>query len=183
MKQQLGLWRILSAQFAENRRDTLVLTGYSVLGGLAPLWMGALIRKWYGQPFSLNAVAGHGEFALYSAALLAPALYTLGRERGAAVLPARDVLLLAGVTLMVFSIAAYAPIATALLGGSPSAGFDERYYAWSTVVIFALSLAFFMAVALLDHARTSPPVTGMAEEQYRSLAADFDRLGGADAAG
>jgi hypothetical protein len=48
--------------------------GYNLLGSLMPIWGTYFVLKLHQQPFHLNDFVKHGEFALYTAAFLAPAL-------------------------------------------------------------------------------------------------------------
>ena len=63
-------------QWAESGKWLL----FVVIGGLLPIWGGYLLLIIFSQPTALWNFASNGELALYSAALLTPALYLVGRD-------------------------------------------------------------------------------------------------------
>lgn len=180
MSTRIGFWKTVFSATGEHWRETLILTGYTVLGGLAPLWIGLLLLRWYSQDVTLPTVASHGEFALYSASIVAPLLYQLGRDRSGGSLPGKGTLLLLGVAFLVFSIASYAPISTAVLGTARADSFDVDYYSWSTALLFLFCLILLIAVTLVENAMTLPAVHEMVEDDYKEFSAEFDKLGGSD---
>ncbi len=176
MAQRLGFWRTLVSAKGQHWREALLSGGYTFVG-LAPLWFTPILLAWSSRAVDLTTVAQHGEFALYSASVVAPVLYLLGRDRGPADLPGKGALQLLSVTLLVLSIAAYAPIATVVLGTQTATGFNADYYSWSTVVLFVFCFAVFIAATLVENARQFPPVQQMAEQAYGDLEREFRQLG------
>ena len=53
---------------------------FTLIGGLLPVWGGAIILVLFGNEVSFASFTDHGEFAIYSAGLLASALLVVMRE-------------------------------------------------------------------------------------------------------
>src|SRR4051812_39842936 len=88
--------------------DNAHLLGFTLLGGLAPLWI-----SWFARGFrtgtlpNVTEFAHGGEFSLYSAALVAPAAYLLAYDGKKTPFPRRLSLSLAMLVLMFISVLAY----------------------------------------------------------------------------
>src|SRR5437588_3999549 len=53
---------------------------YNLIGGLLPMWGGLLLLYIFGHHDRWQQLISRGEFALYSAALLAPAVYVVLKD-------------------------------------------------------------------------------------------------------
>ncbi len=58
----------------EDWKDTAYWFGFHVMGALMPIWATVVVTVFLRQPVSLFDLAKNGEFALYCAALIAPAI-------------------------------------------------------------------------------------------------------------
>jgi len=67
----MGLWKALCANLSNAFWWSLA----SLIGGLMPLWTAMFLRGLHKQPIGISDFATRGDFALYSAAFLAPAIY------------------------------------------------------------------------------------------------------------
>ena len=67
----MGLWK----SFCSNAGNAFWWSLASLVGGLMPLWTAMFLRRLHNQPIGIRDFAQRGDFALYSAAFLAPVIY------------------------------------------------------------------------------------------------------------
>src|ERR1041385_911231 len=100
--------RRIDPVYSENAH----LLGYTLLGGLAPLWISWIRRAFRTGSFpNVTEFAHGGEFSLYAAALVAPAAYLILYDGKKTPFPKRLSYGLAMLVLWVFSILAYMLVA------------------------------------------------------------------------
>ena len=125
-----------------------------VMGGLLPLWGGYLMLLLFSQPVTLSDFASNGEFALYSAAFLTPALYLVGRDVRDPFVH-RQLFMLGGILMLIISVLLFAAVtaaATAALGAAQIGGIQldrNMLINWS-LVLLAITSVFAFLVNLLD---------------------------------
>jgi hypothetical protein len=153
-----------------------VATGYSLLGGMAPLWIGWLIVKsTSGHPHIID-FSRQGEFALYAAALLAPAFYMVVHDRSEMPFAGRPMFVLLGLAGVLLAVACYTMVAPQTSKAVTFIALDRDFVGRGTIWLFVGSLAFSLIVIGLDNARTDPEVWEIVKRQQQHLENDFDRL-------
>ena len=144
--------------------------GYALFGGLMPLifsWFYKELKTGVAPPIADFAKAG--EFALYAAALLAPAAYLLGQDRGKTSFPARGLWLLLCLVLISLSVASYMAVVPQVVDGQPFQLADVKFYTHATLWMFGLSAAFFCIVSILDATRASRGIDEIEDQQLNDL--------------
>jgi hypothetical protein len=163
----------------EHWRESLLLTLFTVGAGLSPVWIGWILLKVYHQRPTLAAFAHNGDFAIYSAALVAPIIYLIVKEHRVP-FASRAIYTLASVVLLAFSVASYAAVAPATVGIAPDLRPDMAFLAPVTLWAYTLSVVLALVVTALDNARMFPDVRAITERQQHDLEQKFDGLGGND---
>jgi hypothetical protein len=159
---------------------TLYWLGFNVLGGLLPTWGSALLLRLRGQQLVYADFAKHGEFALYSAAFLAPALLVIFRyaKRNRYVLGAGSGLM--AVSGLLVSALVYATAASAAVnpGGHPV---DESYLVAFSTGLLVFSLVVALLVAFVENQATNLNLQEVESRQQEELRTKFEKkLGGGD---
>jgi len=163
----------------EHWRESLLLTLFTVGAGLSPVWVGLILLKVYHKTPSLVGFANNGDFAIYSAAIVAPLIYLIVKEHRVP-FASRAIYTLASVVILTFSVASYAVVAPATVGVAPNLRPDMAFLAPVTLWAYALSVALALVVTALDNARMFPDVRAITERQQHDLDQRFDGLGGND---
>jgi hypothetical protein len=156
---------------------------YNFLGSLMPIWGTYFLLHLYDQPFVLNDFAKHGEFALYTAAFLAPALQQVVKSiRNQKYVLGTGAVLIA-VTGLVISAIIYSGLTTGLTlktsleqHGGPVvllAKPSEAFLFSSTLVLFGSSLVFAFIVTLIENVLMDPSPSKMEGESEAKLRTQF----------
>lgn len=131
-----------------------------------PIWGTYFLLKLHHQHFLLNDFVKHGEFALYTAAFLAPALQLVVRniKDSKYVLGTGSVLFaLAG---LVVAVNIYSGV---VVGVSSPEQIDETFLFRVSIILFSSSLGFAVLVALIENQVANPNVTGSEAADRRAL--------------
>jgi hypothetical protein len=163
----------------EHWRESLLLTLFTVGAGLSPVWIGWILMKVYNQNPSLAGFAHNGDFAIYSAAMVAPIIYLIVKEHQVP-FASRAIYTLISVVILVFAVAAYAVVAPVTVGIAPDLRPDMAFLAPVTFWAYVLSVLLALLVTALDNARMFPDVRAITERQQKDLEKKFDGLGGKD---
>jgi hypothetical protein len=164
----------------EHWRESLLLTLFTVVAGLAPVEIGWILLKVYSQNPTLERFAHNGDFAIYSAAVVAPILYLIVKEHRVP-FANRAVYTLVSIVILLFAVAAYAAVAPVTVGIAPNLRPDMGFLAPITIWAYVVSVLFALLVTALDNSRMFPDVRAITERQQRDLEQKFDDLGGPDA--
>lgn len=160
--------------------DAFTLLLYTVLGGLLPVWVGMIVAGLFSDSARLIDFASHGEFAVYSAATIAPVIYLMVHERQVVPFPRRAVFVLVTITCLVLSVAFFGIIA-AVTGEMVSAQqVNVEFLATTTFVLFVFCVLLYFLSTVIDQARTTPPVRQLHQKHIHDLNKEFDALGGMD---
>lgn len=167
---------ILSSIPEENRehwQEALKWLVFTIVGSLFPVWAGALLLMLTSQPFGWRDFFRHGEFALYSAAILAPAIQLLSREFRTIFFEHRWLhLLVAVVGLLVSALLFSAVIATSPPSGSPLR-LNQGMLIWGSMGLFLSSATFVFFVTFLDYQRLARDIRAVQDKSLRELKRSF----------
>src|SRR5437899_544887 len=132
----------------EHWRESLVLMLFTVVAGVAPVWIGWILLKVYSQNASLARFAHNGDFAIYSAAIVAPIIYVIVKEHRVP-FASRAVYTLVSVVILLFSVAAYAVVAPVTVGVAPDLRPDLAFLAPVTIWAYVVSVLLALVVTAL----------------------------------
>lgn len=158
-------------------RESGLWIGFTLVGGLMPLWGGMIILGLPEGPAPLHELIKHGELSLYSAALVAPALYIVVNERFTVPFPSRAALVLTGLLLLLSAAFLFGGV-TALNVGVITVTVEENSVIGWTSVLFLLSLVFVFLISLVETVRIYVDPHAAASARQHELEERFDDLGG-----
>jgi len=156
-------------------RDTGEWFLYTIVGSLVPVWGGAILYGIAPGGVPWIELASHGEFALYSAALLAPAIYIIVTEREDVPFPRRGLFVLTSIIFLLISVLIFAGI-TVLQRFKLIAPVEEVAVANWSLALFVGSAAIAFIVNLFNHVRREPDVRGLMAQKQKVLEHKFDEL-------
>lgn len=131
-----------------------------------PIWGTYFLLKLHHQQFYLNDFVRHGEFALYTAAFLAPALQLVVRNIKDAKYVLGTGAVLFAVAGLVVAVNIYSGV---VVGASYPQQLDELFLFRVSIILFVSSLGFAVLVALIQDQISSPDVEESEAEGRRSL--------------
>lgn len=174
----IGLIAAVRQSSWQDWKETLYWLGFNFLGGLLPTWGGALLLRLRGQHLVYSDFAKHGEFALYSAAFLAPALLVIFRyvKRSRYVLGAGSGLM--AVFGLLASAFVYATAATPTANPAAhaiEAGYDVGYLVAFSTGLLVFSLIVALLVAFVENQATNLDLQQVETRQQEELRAKFER--------
>lgn len=140
------------------------------------MWIGAIGFIFYGEELSLLTFTQGGEFTLYAAAVIAPTIYLIDRDRAISRLPGHTSYMLIAMVGIALAVAGYAMMAPVAVGLIPITGLKVRLIATASLILYILSLLFALVVNALDNARLQPGVRAITLQQLDRLGTEFDHL-------
>lgn len=179
MSTKHDLFAVVKNAEARYWRESALWIGFTLVGGLMPLWGGAIILALPEGSVPWQELIKHGELSLYSAALVAPALYIVVNERFTVPFPSRAWLVLAGLVLILSAAFLYGGVTALNVGVIAVAVEDNSVIGWSTT-IFLLSLAFVFVISLVENVRIYVNPQTAASARQHELEKRFDDLRGDD---
>ena len=153
-------------------KDAFWLLVYTLIGGLLPMWGGIILVRLFGQWRGWGLFCQQGEFAIYSAALLAPAIYLITRSAQMAL---KRILLLVAVVSLFISGIVFAGVKSGQLFGT---SFDSNFLRDTTLILFVASTLLFYLVNVFECARLGADIQKARAESLKTLEKEFDKLGG-----
>ena len=169
---------VLAAFRASNRGhwiDSGVWLGFTLVGGLLPLWGGSLLLAIVSRGDRWLDLISNGELALYSAAFIASAVHLIAKE-GDEPFVQRPFFLLLAVCGLLFAGIVFAGMAT-IRYAFPTLSLDRSVILWLSVPLFGASVVYAFVMNLLDNVRMSPDVQSAVAAEGKRLEEGFDRLG------
>lgn len=157
----------------DDWRETFYWFGFNVLGGLMPIWATPFLLRIHKQRIAYAELVSHGEFALYSAAFLAPVLLVIFRIRR------RDRYILGpGIGLLALAallFCAFIYSTAASTAGTPSQqSLDVDFVVQSSSVIFAVTIVLALLVAFVENRATNLNLREMETRERETLRTKFD---------
>lgn len=171
--QKLTLVTILRKQ----GRETSKWLAYTLVGGLLPLWGGYVLTKLFNKVPAWSDFTDHGEFAIYSAAILAPALYSILKDFKTSTFIGRGyfglicAVLLLGATVIFAGVTTVGTVST---GGTPLE-LNKGFLRDSTTWLFASSVVLAFLVTAIDSASVYKDIREVHNQELRELGEEFDR--------
>src|SRR5262249_51646085 len=128
--------------------QTLLSVSYNAAGSLMPIWGTYFVLKLHRQSFQMNDFVKHGEFALYTATFLAPALQSIVRN----IKDGKYVLGTGSVLFALMGLLISVDIYSAVVGGVKyPQDLDEHFLFLVSVILFGASLVFTVLVTVIEN--------------------------------
>jgi hypothetical protein len=180
MRRGQNLWAALTGATPEHWNDSVKWFVYTLVGSLLPIWGSWLLLPVLSQSVNWSDFVRHGEFALYSAAFLSPALYLITRDVALAPFVHRQLFALSTIVLIVCSALLFAGVTAATKGSIHGIVLDENVLIKVSIPLLLLSSLVAFVVTVLDNARLRPDVRRLAAASEQQLEKDFDKTEGAN---
>jgi len=149
---------------------------YTQFGGLLPLYAGAALLWMFGSALSFGRFVDHGEFAIYSAGLLASALFVVGHEYRTP-FPQRTFWQLVTAILLVFSVIVFAVASSADASSSDKAdSFNHVALRVVSLILYAFSVATAFVLTVFKESMTVPDIEAIRGDRMAILEGKFDDL-------
>lgn len=165
----------LRAAHRQHWADSGTWLGYSLVGGLFPVWAHALILPLVSQGHRWLDVIRRGELLLYSAAFLAPSIYVVVRFADAPFIH-RPIFVLVSVMGLLCSTALFAGITAFGSGFGVVPPLNQDLILLLSVPLFGVAVVLAFFVNLFDNVRTNPDVRSAVAAERRRLEERFDQL-------
>ncbi len=177
MGKRFGVIDAIRTCSRDNWGSTGTWFAYTVGYGFVPLYVGMLaVRVFSEQPIDFSNFVVHGEFAIYSATLVAASTRLISKDSDIAPFVRRQLFILIAGLSMIIAVALYAMIKAAAFLNVRF--LNTHFVLLSSAVVLGVSLLFSFLVFLLDHQRFHPNVAEITAVQRQRLGEDFDSLRG-----
>ncbi len=171
-----NLWSAIRSCGADHWRSSGKWFAYTVGCGFLPIMIGLLLVWVFStKPVNWYDFVVHGEFVIYSAALIAASTRLITKDTATFPFVHREMFTLTAILVLVSCVALYSAIKTAILFSLQNV--NNTRIARFSIIILVVSLVFSFLVFLLDQQRFSPNVIGILAQQEKRLDDDFDKLG------
>ena len=148
---------------------------FELVFALLPVWGTMLLLRVLSRPMDWGDFVVHGEFAIYSAALVGPSIHQIWQLRRKPRAPGLGFLLLAIIGLLASTLIFAASVLGTLI---PEFGeIDRDFMSWVSILLFSASICFVYLVKVLDNIHTSADVPGEAHRDVDALEKAVRELG------
>jgi hypothetical protein len=157
MRKRPSLWSVLKSTSKEQFIESCNWLLYSLGGSTVPIWLGGyVLLPIFNQRFHWVQYGEHGEFALYSAALIAPTLRLIARDVEDFEFVRRQLFLFVGWIILTMSVAIYSGVITASssaaneLSRGAGVGSTANILSLNVTLLFRSSLCLFIVTAIFS---------------------------------
>lgn len=158
----------------ENWKKSAQELIYSIILGLLPMWMGAVLIVIFAPNSNLGQLIEYRHFIIFSTALLATGFFCVGQEFKKVPFPGRTWFLFGLIILMAF--------ATAMFSGTTTGMAEESSLRIVSIILFVLSALFVFFVLAINKAQVlaeiqGEDVLGYHADEMKEFREEFDKLG------
>ena len=159
-------------------RETGSWLFYTLTGILLPVWCSCLLLKLFSQKIQWIDFFRHGEFALYSAAIITPAIYLILKEKFNIPFLRRHLCGFLAFAFLIFSTLIFAGVTVIAVNQNVQRPvLNESFLVRSSIVVFCLSVFLVFFVTLGDNLITREDLREVEQQSSKKLEKDFDALG------
>ena len=171
MQSEVGFVTVMRKTTRQHWYQSFLALATTVLVGLMPIWVGFVLETLISRNFAWSPYFSHGEFGLYSAAMLAPAIYLLLKNLSEP-FPQRTVFGLLALVGVALSITVY--VGVTAIGQVPSLfSLNEAFLARMSLWLYLGSLIFAFIVAILDQCLVEMSIRTLYDFEGEQLKRDF----------
>jgi hypothetical protein len=151
---------------------------WNVIWGLSPLWMGFIIFLLCKKKPMLIDFSDKGEFLIYSAAMLASALYIVLKDYKTSKFPYRRVLGMISIITMLVTVILFTGITAATTSRLSFFDISREFVRSTSYMTYMMSIILAFILTALDNRRTRIDIIEERGSQLKALEHDFDKVGG-----
>jgi hypothetical protein len=175
--------KVLWSAIRRHYKETSKWLAFTLLGGLIPVWGGMLLFRLFSIKFGFATFSSNGEFALYSAAMIAPACYLIVKDYKDSIFIYRSIFTLISLGCLLVSTILFAGVTAANSMGKDQVPIrlDSNFLRLSTLLLFAVSVIISFIAMAVDTYRILPEdIRDERKEELEKLEDAFNKLGGKD---
>jgi hypothetical protein len=151
---------------------------WNVFWGLFPLWMGFFIFLIFQKKPQLIEFSDNGEFLIYSATMLAAAIFIVLKDYKTSKFPFRRFIATACVVILLFIAVLFTGITAANTDRLRFFDVSREFIRTTSYWIYFISIALTFFLTGLDNRRTRVDILEERNSQLKTLEQDFDKVGG-----
>jgi len=151
--------------------DAFICLLFTLVGSLAPVWIGAILVRLFSRWAGWFAFFSHGEFSIYSAAFLASTLYLMAKGSK----PKAKILF--PVIGLLLSAVLFAGVTSQDIFSSENITIDQNFLFNISWPLFFCSIALFFSTNVSENIRLAANISEVARQEYNKLDKNFENLG------
>lgn len=160
----------------DNWRDAFNSHLYLLFGSLLPIWLSPFLLKTISVEFKWTDFVDHGELALYSAALISPAIYIITKNRKNIGFPYNTQLIIFSISLLLMSCIVFAGvIVSTIIKGPEFFILNISFLRYTTILLLVLSILLSYLVSVFDNLLTSLDMSAIKGREMEELESKFDK--------
>lgn len=148
---------------------------YTLIFGLLPTWAAILMHAIFSVDLKFESLAGNGQFAIYSAALIATGLYFIAREFNVSKFSGRPIFL---ILLCVLLIVASLIVGSVTVSSAINLPIDKTFIMISSVLIFAFTVPIYFITAAKNESGIAEEYKNVHDKELEELMKKFPGSGG-----
>ena len=149
MNRGLPIFRVLKSTTRQHWAETFGALVFTIVFSLMPIWIGAVTQYLLSRPPDWMDYLRHGEFGLYSAAMLAPAIYLILNDLKEP-FPRRGAFGLLAFVMLALSVTVYVGVTTIVNVSETVFLLNESFLAHLSVWLYLASVVFALLVTVVD---------------------------------
>lgn len=169
----MGIIRALRDTQRQHWAESSRWLMFTLIGSLIPVWGGAVLTLLYSGHPSIDDYTNHGEFALYSASLLAPALYIVLKESNRKVIKSSQIFIFAIVLLLLLSVLVFAGVGTP---GRVGVKLDIVFLRNISILLYLIAIIISFLISVLDNRTVFKNLREVQKAEYDNFEAAFDSM-------
>jgi hypothetical protein len=166
----------LKTAIGKNWKDSSTLMLYTLVGGLLPVYGGMILFKLFSRGVHFSDFSDNGEFALYSAAMIAPSLYLILKDYGSSNFLYRRAFALISFLGLLCATILFAGVTAVRTGGLGAIAVDQQFLRWFTILLFMVAIFLSFLTSALDSERIAKDIYAVREQDFKNLEEQFERL-------
>ena len=165
----------LSETRASHWKDSAIWLAYVLLGGLLPIWGGALFLRAISKPLAISYFIDNGELAIYSASILSPTLYLILKDFKTSIFANRHIFALISLLFLLVSSFLFTSVIAASAG---TFQVDQLFLRRWTIIVYIVSACLAFIVTVIDQSRSTKDIRTYHAKEFQELRERFGDTGG-----
>ena len=164
----------IMATESEDWQDGIMWLVYTLLGGLFPFWGSAILLLLFNKWQGINPFVDHGEFAIYSAPLLAIALFVANRKSSG--FQSRGLFSIIAVICLLFSSFLFAGVSSIDFFAPIKISLNLGFLRKASLYLFFISVLEAFVAYVFDLSRPVPNLEGLKQHNLNELSKTLDKI-------
>ncbi len=170
----LNAFKPFQAATWSNWRDAINSHIYVLVGSLLPIWLSPFLLKTISVEFKLTDFVDHGELALYSAALISPAIYIIIKNRKNTGFPYNTQLIILSICVLLISCFVFAGVIVTSIKKTGLFILNISFLRSTTIILLVFSVLLSYLVSVFDNLLTSLDLSDIKGKEMKELENKFN---------